>query len=167
MGDPGLVGLVSFVFTLWGTQNKRNLPTRPGSPTPCKQSLMLWCREGSLYFILTVSSLRNLTLLPPQSAVSLLQPSNGRPGERVSLSVMYTYKVDLRCKFKELSRKPRATWVHAFQQGLKDFYYLGDKFGKMFIQRSLYWARIYIYIYIVYLQNPIRTSSKFQCKVQK
>ena len=25
-GDPGLVGLVYFVFTLWGTQNKRNLP---------------------------------------------------------------------------------------------------------------------------------------------
>ena len=25
VGDPGLVGLVSFVFTLWGTQNKRNL----------------------------------------------------------------------------------------------------------------------------------------------
>ena len=24
--DPCLVGLVSFVFTLWGTQNKRNLP---------------------------------------------------------------------------------------------------------------------------------------------
>ena len=24
--DPGLVGSVSFVFTLWGTQNKRNLP---------------------------------------------------------------------------------------------------------------------------------------------
>ena len=24
--DPGLVGLVSIVFTLWGTQNKRNLP---------------------------------------------------------------------------------------------------------------------------------------------
>ena len=24
--DPGLVGLVSFVFTLWKTQNKRNLP---------------------------------------------------------------------------------------------------------------------------------------------
>ena len=23
---PGLVGLVSFVFTLWRTQNKRNLP---------------------------------------------------------------------------------------------------------------------------------------------
>ena len=26
VGDPGVVGLVSFVFTLWGTQNKRNLP---------------------------------------------------------------------------------------------------------------------------------------------
>ena len=26
VGDPGLVGLVSFVFMLWGTQNKRNLP---------------------------------------------------------------------------------------------------------------------------------------------
>ena len=26
VGDPGLVGLVSFVSTLWGTQNKRNLP---------------------------------------------------------------------------------------------------------------------------------------------
>ena len=26
VADPGLVGLVSFVFTLWGTQNKRNLP---------------------------------------------------------------------------------------------------------------------------------------------
>ena len=26
VGDHGLVGLVSFVFTLLGTQNKRNLP---------------------------------------------------------------------------------------------------------------------------------------------
>ena len=26
VGDPGIVGLVSFVFTLWGTQNNRNLP---------------------------------------------------------------------------------------------------------------------------------------------
>ena len=25
-GESRLVGLVSFVFTLWGTQNKRNLP---------------------------------------------------------------------------------------------------------------------------------------------
>ena len=32
VGDPGLVGLVSFVFTLWGTQNKRNLPTWGDSP---------------------------------------------------------------------------------------------------------------------------------------
>ena len=30
VGDPGLVGLVSFVFTLWGTQNKRNLPHQTG-----------------------------------------------------------------------------------------------------------------------------------------
>ena len=26
VGDSGLVGLVSFVFTLWRTLNKRNLP---------------------------------------------------------------------------------------------------------------------------------------------
>ena len=39
VGDPGREGLVSFIFTLWGTQNKINLPTRPGSPTPCKQGL--------------------------------------------------------------------------------------------------------------------------------
>ena len=26
VGDPGLVGLVSFVFTLWRTENKINLP---------------------------------------------------------------------------------------------------------------------------------------------
>ena len=26
VGEPGLVGLVSFVFTLWGTHKKRNLP---------------------------------------------------------------------------------------------------------------------------------------------
>ena len=26
VGDPGLVGLVSFVFTLYGTQKKSNLP---------------------------------------------------------------------------------------------------------------------------------------------
>ena len=32
VGDPGLVGLVSFVFTLWGTQNKRNLPHYTGVP---------------------------------------------------------------------------------------------------------------------------------------
>ena len=32
VGDPGLVGLFSFVFTLWGTQNKRNLPYQTGVP---------------------------------------------------------------------------------------------------------------------------------------
>ena len=32
VGDPGLVGLVSFAFTLWGTQNKRNLPHETGVP---------------------------------------------------------------------------------------------------------------------------------------
>ena len=32
VGDPGLVGLVSFVFTLWGAQNKRNLPHLTGVP---------------------------------------------------------------------------------------------------------------------------------------
>ena len=32
VGDPGLVGLFSFVFTLWGTQNKRNLPHQTGVP---------------------------------------------------------------------------------------------------------------------------------------
>ena len=32
VGDPGLEGLVSFVFTLWGTQNKRNLPRKTGVP---------------------------------------------------------------------------------------------------------------------------------------
>ena len=32
VGDPGLVGLVSFVFMLCGTQNKRNLPHQTGVP---------------------------------------------------------------------------------------------------------------------------------------
>ena len=32
VGDPGQVGLVSFVFTLWRTQNKRNLPHHTGVP---------------------------------------------------------------------------------------------------------------------------------------
>ena len=41
VGEPGLVGLVSFVFTLWGTRKKETCPTRPGSPTPCKQGLDL------------------------------------------------------------------------------------------------------------------------------
>ena len=41
VGDPFLVGLVSFVFTL---KTKETYPTRPGSPTPCKQGL----REAGL-----------------------------------------------------------------------------------------------------------------------
>ena len=40
VGYPGLVGLVCFVFTLWGTQNQRNLPT------PYKQGLRACLREG-------------------------------------------------------------------------------------------------------------------------
>ena len=39
LGDPGLVGLVSFVFTLWRNKTKETYPTRPGSPTSCKQGL--------------------------------------------------------------------------------------------------------------------------------
>ena len=33
------MGLASFVFTLWGHKTKETYPTRPGSPTPCKQGL--------------------------------------------------------------------------------------------------------------------------------
>ena len=40
VGYPGLAGLVCFVFTLWGTQNQRNLPT------PYKQGLRACLREG-------------------------------------------------------------------------------------------------------------------------
>ena len=39
VGDPGLVGLVSFVFTLWGHKTKETYPTWPGSLTPCKQGI--------------------------------------------------------------------------------------------------------------------------------
>ena len=39
-GDPGLVGLVFFLFSRsGGHKTKETYPTRPGSPTPCKQSL--------------------------------------------------------------------------------------------------------------------------------
>ena len=70
VGDPGLVGLVSFVFTLWGHKTKETYPTRPGSPTPCKQGLRLRTEgdqisfptsdEDSIAFELNV--LLNLTL---------------------------------------------------------------------------------------------------------
>ena len=39
VGDPGLVGLVSFVSRSGGHKTKETYPTRPGSPTPCKQGL--------------------------------------------------------------------------------------------------------------------------------
>ena len=38
-GGPRSSGVGFFCFTLWGTQNKETYPTRPGSPTPCKQGL--------------------------------------------------------------------------------------------------------------------------------
>ena len=44
--DPGLVGLVSFVFTLWGHKTKETYPTKPGSPIPCKQGLRACLHEG-------------------------------------------------------------------------------------------------------------------------
>ena len=40
VGDPGLVGLVSFVSRSGGHKTKETYPTRPGSPTPCKQGLI-------------------------------------------------------------------------------------------------------------------------------
>ena len=39
VGDPGLVGLVSFFHALGDTKPKETYPTKPGSPTPCKQGL--------------------------------------------------------------------------------------------------------------------------------
>ena len=40
VGDPSLVGLVSFVFTpSGGHKTKETYATKPGSPTPCKQGL--------------------------------------------------------------------------------------------------------------------------------
>ena len=39
VGDPGLVGYVSFVCVPQSVKIKETKPTRPGSPTPCKQAL--------------------------------------------------------------------------------------------------------------------------------
>ena len=39
VGDPGLVGWVSFFSRSGGNKTKETYPTRPGSPTPCKQGL--------------------------------------------------------------------------------------------------------------------------------
>ena len=38
-GGPGLVGQVSFVLCPLEREKKETKPTRPGSPTPCKQAL--------------------------------------------------------------------------------------------------------------------------------
>ena len=42
VGDPGLLGLVSFLSRSGGHKTKETYPTSPGSPTPCKQGLRLW-----------------------------------------------------------------------------------------------------------------------------
>ena len=39
VGDPGLVGLVLLFSRSGGHKTKETHPTRPGSPTPCKQGL--------------------------------------------------------------------------------------------------------------------------------
>ena len=39
VGDSGLVGLVSLFLRSGGHKTKETYPTRPGSPTPCKQDL--------------------------------------------------------------------------------------------------------------------------------
>ena len=39
VGDPGLVGLVLLFSRSGGHKTKETYPTRPGSPTPCKQGL--------------------------------------------------------------------------------------------------------------------------------
>ena len=39
VGDSGLVGLVSLFSRSGGHKTKETYPTRPGSPTPCKQGL--------------------------------------------------------------------------------------------------------------------------------
>ena len=71
VGNPGLVGLVSFVFTLCGTQNKRNLPTRLGSPTPCKQGLRVCLHGGGGPQVGEVTRLGRVTRLSIQSLISM------------------------------------------------------------------------------------------------
>ena len=41
MGDPGLVGKFLLFCVLQSVKRKETNPTRPGSPTPCKQGLSL------------------------------------------------------------------------------------------------------------------------------
>ena len=55
VGDPGLAGLVSFVFTLWGTQNKRNLPHQTGDPPLDVNRVLVnveWLRNPSDSFVI-------------------------------------------------------------------------------------------------------------------
>ena len=41
VGNPGLVGRFLFLCVLQSLKTKETNPTRPGSPTPCKQALNL------------------------------------------------------------------------------------------------------------------------------
>ena len=54
VGDPGLVGQVSFVLCPQSVKTKETNPTRPGSPTPCKQGLK---RQTSQLHILFMEEL--------------------------------------------------------------------------------------------------------------
>ena len=62
VGDPGLVGLVSFVFTLWGHKTKETYPTKPGSPTPCKQGLRGGCFCGGFCYHFSENYFVNLEI---------------------------------------------------------------------------------------------------------
>ena len=51
VGDPGLVGLVSFVSRSGGRKTKETCSTRPGSPTTCKQGLSgPWQTQENYFF---------------------------------------------------------------------------------------------------------------------
>ena len=58
VGDPGLVGLVSFVFTPWagGQKTKETYPTKPGSPIPCKQGLNAIVKLKYVYLLIIKDS---------------------------------------------------------------------------------------------------------------
>ena len=61
VGDPGLVGLVSFVSRSGGHKTKETYPTRPGSPTPCKQGLSQVCFALLKHELKNRSAMHNLT----------------------------------------------------------------------------------------------------------
>ena len=58
VGDPGLVGLVSFVLTPWagGHKTKETYPTKPGSPIPCKQGLNAIVKLRYVYLLIIKDS---------------------------------------------------------------------------------------------------------------